>query len=173
MKSKKLFTAISFTILVFGIMIVAPKAHAQSPTASPHENFIQGLIQVIAQKFGLDKNQVQTFANTYMQDQRKKMQDTMKKREEDRLTLLVQQGKITDTQKQAILKEIDTLKSKYSSTTMKNLTPDQRKQQFMNIQNELKSWAQSQGINVSLLKPGFGMGMRGGMKGTGGWRRSQ
>jgi hypothetical protein len=108
---------------------------------------------LIAQKFNLDQNQVQSVFDQYRTEQKQ----TMQQRELDRLNKLVQDKKITDAQKQAILDEQAALKTKYNPANFKSLTADQRKQQFQAEQDEIKTWANSQGIDPSYLMPGFGM----------------
>ena len=87
----------------------------------------------------------------------------MEQRQNDRWTQLVTQGKITELQKQAIINELAALRTKYDPVKMKDLSPTDRKTQMDNEQNELKTWAQAQGIDLSLIRPGRGMmGFRGG-----------
>lgn len=153
-----------FGIIAFGVSQV----YAQSNGS----NFYSGLVQAIAQKFGLDQGQVQAVVDQYYTQQKQNMQQNMQQREQDRLDKLVQDGKINATQKQAILDELAALKSKYNPADFKNMTADQRKQQFQAQQEEIKAWVQSQGIDQSYLMPGFGRGGRG-MFGKGNWVKHQ
>lgn len=59
----------------------------------------------------------------------------MTKMEEKRLTRLVSEGKITDTQKAAILAELTLLRTKYATGKMQEMLV------------ELKSWAKEQNIS--------------------------
>ncbi len=114
---------------------------------------------MIAQKFGLDKNQVQSVFDQYRQQQKTNFQQNLQNRLNSKLDQAVQQGKITSTQKQAILDELATLKNKYNLNSLQTMTPAQRKQALQNAQSDFVSWAKSQGINLSNLKIGFGFGM--------------
>lgn len=116
------------------------------------------LAQAIAQKFNLDQSQVQSVINQFRSNQQSNRQQQAQQREGQYLDQLVSQGKITAAQKQAILDEQAKLHSEYNPQNLKNQTPQQRQQTMQNEQNELKSWAQSQGIDLSLLKPSLGMG---------------
>lgn len=149
---------------IIGSALIGPRqAHAQD-TSNPKATFFEGLVQMIAQKFNLDKNKVQSVVNEYQDQQKSKMSENLQEREDNRLSQLVKEGKITSAQKVAIEKELATLKSKYNFQNLKNLTPAERKTQMQNFQNELKTWAESQGINLAYVgRFGFGMGMRGGM----------
>ncbi len=168
MQSKKIILAVSTAILMSSPFIVVPLAYAQD-TNTTHTNFFQGLIQMIAQKFGLDKNQVQSVVNDYKQGQKQNMQQNMQNREKARLDKLVKAGKITGDQETAILNELAVLRAKYNPADMKNETPDQRKTQAQSMQAEFKSWAQSQGIDPNIVGA-FGMGK--GMMGRRGQRPS-
>ena len=139
-------------------------AHAQN-TTSP----LSDLVQKIAQKFGLDKNQVQSVFDEYENQRKQTLTQNMQKREEDRLTQLVKDGKITDAQKTLILDKLSVLKSKHKPEDFKNMSQDELKKRFQAEQDEIKAWAQSQNIDPTYLRPGFGM--RGiGMHGKGmGW----
>lgn len=167
---KKIIFPILGLILAGAVVAGVTQVKAQSNNNNPYS----GLVQMIAQKFGLDQNQVQAVANQYRDQQKQNRQQTIEQREQDRLDKLVQAGKITDAQKQAILNELTALKNKYNPANLKSLTPDQRKQQFQAEQQEIQSWAKSQGIDPGLLMPGFGMGgVRGMHRGFGGWLKPQ
>lgn len=135
--------------------------------AQSSNNPESGLVQAIAQKFNLDQTQVQGVFDQFRSTQKANMTQKMQQMEDQRLTNLVTQGKITNDQKTAIETELAALKAKYLAN-LGSLTPDQRKQAMQNYQNDLKSWASSQGIDQSLLAPKFDLGM--GRRGFGkGW----
>ncbi len=165
---KKIILPVLGLILVSVVALGVNQVHAQSNG----NNFYSGLVQAIAQKFGLDQGQVQAVVDQYHTQQKQNMQQNMQQREQDRLDKLVQDGKINATQKQAILDELAALKSKYNPANFKNMTADQRKQQFQAQQDEINTWAKSQGIDPSYLMPSFGKGGRG-MFGAGRWVKHQ
>lgn len=154
-------------ILVSSSLYAVPQAHAQG-TGNDGKDFFSGLVEMLASKFHLDKNEVKTAITDYHTQHKQKMLETMQKRQEDRLTQLVKDGKITDAQKQAILTELKTLKDKYGPDKLKDLTPDQRRQQMQNMKQELDAWVKAQGIDPSYIMLHFGMGgMRGIHRGLG------
>jgi len=79
---------------------------------------------MIAQKFGLDQAQVQSVFDQFRQERRQEMQQTAQQREEDRLNKLVEEGKITKEQKQAILDKLAELRKKYNPDNFKDWLPD-------------------------------------------------
>lgn len=171
MISQKIILPVAALVILIGALAGAPSTYAQQPGIQ-HEHFFQELIETIAQKFGLSTDQVRSVVSDYQTQQKQKMQQNMQQRQEDRLSQLVKDGKITDAQKKAILDELAALKSKYNKDNFKNETSDQRKQQFQAMQDEIKSWATSQGIDPSYVMPEFGMGMGwkgGGMRHHGQW----
>lgn len=111
------------------------------------------LVQAIAQKFGLNQSQVQSVFDQYKQQRQANVQQRLN----DRLTKLVQNGKITDAQKTAILAEVAKLKSEYNAQSFKNMTLAQRKQAFQKEQAEIDSWSKSHGINPMYLRVGWGI----------------
>lgn len=125
----------------------------QATVYAQTNNNHSGLAQMIAQKFGLDQNQVQLIVDQYKQQHKTNLQQKMQQWEKNRLDQLVKNGKITQAQEQAILDELAVLKNKYNPANLKNMTPAQRKQQFQAEQADITSWAKSQGINPAYLMP--------------------
>jgi phosphoribosylformylglycinamidine (FGAM) synthase-like enzyme len=160
MISKKLIFPALIVIAAGGIVAIRPMI-TSAQTANP----LSGLVQMIAQKFNLDQTQVQTVVDQYRTQQKQTVQQSMEQRQKQRLDQLVTQGKITSAQEQAIITELAALKTKYNPANFKSLSAADRKTQMQNEQNELKAWAQANGVDPTLIMPGFGMGFRGGWGG--------
>ena len=155
-------------MIVTPVAAAAPAYAAMTNTTSA-PNFFQELVQFIAQKFGLDQNQVQTAINQFHTQQVQQRQQKMEANEKSQLDRLVSQGKITASQEQQILAEQTKLRTEYNHANFKSLTPAQRKQQFQNEKAEIKTWSQSTGINAQYLHEGFGSGRFGNMRGFHKW----
>lgn len=139
----KVAAVLAIAIFVVGLSALGvTQVYAQS-NGSP----MSGLAQAIAQKFNLDPNQAQSTITGYRQQNR---QDRL----QNQLNQLVTQGKITQTREQAIINEINSLKTKYNLGSPGTITPQERKQAFQNAHSEFNTWAQSQGISL----PVFGRG---------------
>jgi hypothetical protein len=126
------------------------------------------LAQKIADKFGLNKNDVQAVFD----QARSEHQADMETKYEARLTQLVTEKKITDAQKKLILAKHKELEAKRQSAfaSMKDKTPAERKTAMEAEKKALDDWAKQNGIDVKYLMGGFGgeRGMRGfGHKGMG------
>ncbi len=172
---RKLVSLATTLILLGGTLSVTMPAYAASGN-NGGGNFFSGLIQFIAQKFGLDQNQVKSAVTDYQQQRKATITprptlspQAMQDQEKKRLNNLVSQGKITTDQENAILAELAALRAKYPFNAQQ--TPDQRKTQMQNMQNDLKAWAQANNIDFSIVWPmgmrgGFGGGFRGGKRGS-------
>jgi hypothetical protein len=165
MTNKKLVVPMAVLTLTAGMLFVTPEAHAQTNGSAGGGNFFSGLVQFIEQKFGLNHEQVQSAVKEYRQDHRASLTprptrnpQAMQKFEQKHLDVLVTQGKLTADQEKAVLAELQTLRTKYNPDSMKSLTPQERWTKMQDMQNELKSWAQSQNIDPSLILPQFGKG---------------
>ena len=123
--------ALAFMIVAGSLLLPSYVSAAETAEAT-RKSFFDGIVEVISQKFNLDKGKVETVVNEYQTQHRQQIQAAMQKEQSERLTQLVNDGKITEEQKQAIIKK----------------------------REELRSWAQSQGIDTSVM---MGNGHRGGM----------
>lgn len=152
MLSKKLLIP-----FISGIAIVTVAttgiAFAQTPAVS-------GLAQAIAQHFNLNPTDVQSVITQYQQTQKQSKQQQIQQKVKSYLDGKVKDGTITQAQETALIAELQKIQTEYSTESWKNLTPDQRQQQFQKMKQELQSWAQSQGIDLSKVLP-QGMGMMG------------
>lgn len=121
---KTALTALTIaTLLVAGGLMAIQEVRADN--TNPRSNFIQKL----AEQFGLNQDDVQTFFN----EQRQERSQKMEQRHEEHMSELVANGTITEAQKQA-------LESKHEE-----------------LQNEMNAWAETQGIDLTLIRPRMGM----------------
>lgn len=151
MISKKVFVPIALLLLgggaVFGMSQVS---------AASNNTPMSGLAAVIASKFGIDQVKVEETITQFHNDQMSKMQQDHKKMQEERLTKLVSDGKITEAQKQLILTKLKELQANRES--MKDKTPEERKSQMEAEKKSLEDWAKQNNIDIRYLRGGFGKG---------------
>lgn len=159
MISKKNIIPIVTMAAVMGALLLGPTP-ALATSSTSNSNPFSGLITFIAQKFGLDQNQVKTAVDDYHTKNQQNMQANMATREKTRLDALVKSGKITSAQEQLILNEQAALKSKYNPANFKTLTSDQRKAKFIAEEAEVKAWAITNNIDPKYVMLGPGLGMR-------------
>ena len=117
----------------------------------------------IAHKFNLNEREIKAVFDEVHKERHAHMQVKL----EERLTQAVTDGKITETQKQALLAKLKELQAQKQSTleSMQNMTPEQRKATMEEHKAELKTWAQTNGINLQNLggiisHKGFGRGLK-------------
>lgn len=147
MLSKKIIIPVLALTLTGATVFGIAKVNAQS-TTQPY----QGLVQAIAQKFNLNQSQVQSVVDQYREQLQASRQQQRQDKLKTKLNTLVQQGKITAAQEQSILAEFVKLQGEYNPANIQNLTRAQRQQEFQKRQQELQSWASSQGIYLSLIR---------------------
>lgn len=152
---QKIFSFLAVVTLVLTPINAVAPAYAADNNTTTQQNFFTGLVQFIAQKFGLDKTQVQSAVNDYHAQHKQQVQQKLQANEKNHLDSLVSQGKITSSQEQQILDEQQKLQSEYNPANFKNLTPDQRRQQFEKEQAEIQAWSKETGIDAKYLRPGF------------------
>lgn len=111
------------------------------------------LVDKIAQRFNLDKNEVaKVFEEGHAEMKAKHTADM-----EERLSQAVTDGKLTEDQKSKILAKLEELKaSRPSPEDMKDKTPEEHKALMEQKHAELKTWAQENNIPEEYMP----MGMR-------------
>ena len=166
MRYNKQFVSALAVVIVGSSLLSTTPAYAADSTSSQGGNFFSGLVQMIAQKFGLDKTQVQSAVDDYHTQKKADMQPVspsqggknMQERVDNRLDQAVKDGKITSAQKDAIVAEQVMLKSKYDPAKLKDMTPEDRKKQLDAMKAEVDAWAKANGVDPNYLMPGFGFG---------------
>ncbi len=155
---KALLIAVIAGIVGTGLVVV-PKSYAVE--AQNTNNPFQTLVQKIAEKFGLKKEDVQT---VFDQD-RKDRQAEHEKEYINRLEQLAAEKKITEAQKKLILEKHKELSAKRQSQmqNMQGKTSDERKALMQQKKaereterTELENWAKQNGIDIQYLMGGMG-----------------
>lgn len=124
---------------VFGVGLVG----AQDST-----NPASSLVQKIAQRFNLNPSDVQKVFDEEHEERHQKMQEKM----EQRLSQAVTDGKITESQKQAIINKFAEMKNnKPDPEHFKNMTEEQRHQEMEQKKAELETWASQNGLSLDTL----------------------
>lgn len=168
MLNKKNLVASLAIVTILGSVLTFPAYAADGNTTGG--NFFSNFIQYIEKTFNLNHDQVNAAVNNFKAQNKANMGQNIQNREKTRLDKLVSEGKITSSQESAIINELNTLRAKYNPSNLKNMTPQERRQQFKNEQNAFKTWAQSQGVDPNIIMP-FGKGMMKslGARGFGRW----
>lgn len=160
MQKKILLTAAALAI-VGTTLLTANNAFAQ--TSDTTTNPMSSLVEKIATKFGLDKNEVQALFD----EERQTHEAEHKAREEARLQQLVSDGKITEAQKQLIITKQEELRTQHQSEheSLLNRTAQERQAAMEAHKKALEDWAAQNGIDSQYLMP-FKMKGGPGMRGT-------
>jgi hypothetical protein len=148
---KSLLLAVAVTTIGLAGMGAAAKAATTSNTEGT------GLVDKIAQKFNLNKDDVQKVFDEDRQSHEAEHQAKM----EERLSQAVTDGKITEEQKTKILAKIKELDAARESEreAMKDKTQEERKTLMEQKRAELEQWAKDNNIPTDYFPMvGFGKG---------------
>ena len=148
MKKKILLPAIfAIAILTVGIL--------SSTSVSAQDSVYPPIIERIADKFNLNKDDVRSvFEEVHNERAAGRYAGFV-----ERLDDLVAEGKLTGEQKQALMDKHDEMQKKMEELASLNRT--ERAGKLKEIRDEYKAWAESQGIDLSIIRPfghGFGKG---------------
>lgn len=139
----------TFIIGAAVLTIVGATAFISTSTFAQSPGTQNRMAQRLAQKLGLPEDKVKSAFDEVHTEHLTEM----KKTQEERLSQLVAEGKITDTQKQAIIAKLEEVRNQKLSNkdNFENLTLEERKQKMEAHKIELENWAKSQGIDLSLI----------------------
>lgn len=145
--------------------IMGAQAQTANENSPKHD-----LVKKIAEKFNLKESDVQT---VFDENKTEKIA-VMKQAAADKLDQAVKDGKLTETQKQAIAAKLEELHKQHEANHEKlhAMTPEERKSAIELKKAEkpdLEQWAKDNGIDIQILKGiiggPFGHGMMGGKHG--------
>lgn len=151
MKYKLLVPALAFAVTGTAVMVNSAPAQAAETGQYPE------LVQKLVQRFNLKESDVQVVFDEY----KKERHGQMTARLEERLAELVKTGKLSEAQKQAILAKKAEWDTQVHNTDWKSLSPEERRAKKQAHFEEMKKWAEENGIEFKFF---MGMGKMGGMK---------
>lgn len=171
MNYKKVTTPLLVLALITNFFLVVPKVSYAQDGTDQQQNLVVNFFHRMMMKFGFEKGQdsASNSADERPKNNRRPEGSPMPglsgtpganrmMGEEQRLEQLVKDGKITEAQKTAIITEVSALQSKYSLTSLKDLTQAERKAKLEEMVAELKAWAKAQGIDESYVTTFGGWG---------------
>jgi len=127
--------------------------------ASGENNYLT-IVEKIAEKFNLDKNEVQAVFD----EEHEERQQLMQQKQENRLDEFVDDGTITEEQKNLIIEKHEEMQANREAN--RDLDPEERHEAMEQEREEFENWAEENGIDLSLIGPfggpkgkGMGIGM--------------
>ncbi|HUW22360.1 MAG TPA: hypothetical protein VMW41_06890 [Candidatus Bathyarchaeia archaeon] len=120
------------------------------------------IIDKLVERFGLNREEVQKVFD----EERTQRQQQMQANFEERLNQAVSEGKITEEQKKAIIAKKAEMQAECEG--FKDLSLEERKTKMEEYKKEMESWAQENGIDLSLIPMFLGRGPHRGFGGRGG-----
>jgi hypothetical protein len=114
------------------------------------------MVQRIAEKFNLNKDEVQKVFD----ENREERQQGMRSNFEERLSEAVSKGELTEAQRNLILAKKEEMEKEREANreAHKNLSVEERKKKMEERRAEIEKWAEDNGIDVKYLMGGMGKG---------------
>ncbi len=113
-----------------------------------------GIVDKIASRFNLNPSDVQQVFDEAHQER----ESAMKQKVSEHLQSKVDDGTITNEQKSAIEAKLVEMDAKRDTLRDQELSPKERRDAMRSLHEELKTWADSQGIDLQSLLPSGGKG---------------
>ena len=169
MLKNKIYKGVLITVLTVGTMVVVPSM-AQVYASDSTTTQTQSILSRIMSRFNLNKDDVQDFVTQHRAERQSLNQDRMVKRLDD----AVKAGVINEAQKQAILEKTNAFRNKVRNTDILSMNPQERRAKMQSHREDMRKWAEENGIDVNSLLlrngGGFRSGNGSGMKGPKGVR---
>lgn len=158
MKTRTKLILLGLTVTTGILLSGVSRVSAQSPSPTLFTQQFNTMVDKIAQKLGLTSTQVKAV----IEETRNEKQIERQALFEERLTLAVGEGVITETQKQDILSKFKEHQAKRVEQfdELKNLTLAERHTLRETEAAELETWAKEKGISMIVLR-GLGIGFGG------------
>ncbi len=163
-KSRKNIKKAILATLALGVM-TASGIYGINSAFAKYGNGQLDVANKIAERFGLNKEEVQKVFEENRQEQRQNMEADF----ENRLNQLITDGKITEQQKEAIMAKRNEMGSNsWKTEDFKNLSVEERRVKADQNREAMDKWAEENGINLEDIRPfGAGKGFKGKHSGRG------
>lgn len=135
------------SLLITAMAVIATATVGLSASAFAASNSSHGqpsLVQAIADKFHLNKSEVQQVFDQNRADHEQDRQQKLK----ERLDQAVKDGKLTQDQETKLLTEMQTLHDQQKSSTQTDKRADMKA-----VHDQLEQWAKDNGIDLSQVMP--------------------
>jgi pyoverdine/dityrosine biosynthesis protein Dit1 len=161
LKTKVLFLTVALALLALVGVATATSIRAEEISDYPP------IIQKLVERFNLNPSEVQEVFN----QEREERQEERQTRLEERLNEAVQNGEITEEQKQLILTKHQELQQERETNreAVQNMTREEHQAAMEAERAELEAWAEENGIDLNNFFFGS-MGPKGGHPGWGGFK---
>ena len=136
MKAKNLI----FSVITLGMLTLAGIYSVKSISAQEADNY-PPIIQKLVERFGLNADEVKKVFEEEREEGRARNQEHF----EERLDQAVEEGKITEEQKQAILDKHAEMQAKHES--LKDLSFEERQEALKTMREEMQAWAEENGLD--------------------------
>lgn len=117
------------------------------------------IVQKLVERFGLNEEEVKNVFDEVREERRAEMQARL----EDRLNKAVENGDLTEAQKEAILAKKEEMRG--SRGELKDLSPEERRAKMQAHKEEMRAWAEANDIDLSQMHSLLGRGHRDGFGG--------
>lgn len=152
--SKKFILPILSLLVAGGVMFATTKAYAFGFRAGNGDDV---LIQKLAEAFGKSETEVEAV----FEDLRLERQQQLQAQYQERLDQAVENGELTEEEKQLILNKHAELRLMHEEdwANRENMTPEEWRAQREAERDELESWAEEHNIDLKYFHLGLGRGM--------------
>ena len=159
-KNKLLLAGVASVAILTGGAAATQRTLAAENTTSTSASPVTSLVEKLASKFNLNKDEVQAVFNEEKATREVEMHTKMKARTEERLTAAVSAGILTQAQKDLITNKLTEVKTKIEENRKITDQGDQRAAMDQ-LQADLSKWAADNDIDRQWIRVGGGPGERG------------
>lgn len=132
------------TAFILGVVMLSLLSVSLASAQSESVKYLP-IVEKIAQKFNLSKDEVQAVFD----EERDSHHAELQARFSGRLDDLVSAGKISEEEKNAILKKHEEMHNRMLE--LKDMEPEERREKMKNMHEDFKTWAEEQDIELPML----------------------
>ncbi|MCK4635770.1 MAG: hypothetical protein KAT32_02810 [Candidatus Moranbacteria bacterium] len=140
--------------LVLGVATIVGVSSFNNVSANEESQY-SPIMQKVAEKFNLNQDEVKQVFDENREERRAEN----KAKADERLSKLVNEGKLTEDQKNVLIAKREEIRQERENSfgEMKDLSPEERKEKRQEHQEEMKKFFEEQGIDHDALMGDGGM----------------